>query len=151
MQRLIIAFVIVGVLGLAAYYAGQGRLTGWGSGEPARVQRFDDLKCYKVKETAKAFRATGDLSTMEDSTTVALDPGCQITGKVARYCTPASVAVRATDAVLTEVVGQELRNDFTCYRIKCNTQTHSEPHLTDEFGRQMLRRYQTKEVCVTAN
>jgi hypothetical protein len=88
---------------------------------------------------------------MESPTTVALDPGCQIKGKVVRYCTPVSSTVIATDADHTEVPGQELRDDFACYKIKCATQAHSEPNLTDQFGRQILRRYQTREVCVAAH
>jgi hypothetical protein len=149
-QRSIIAFVIVGVLGLAAFFVGKGQLTGWGSGE---AQRFDSLKCYKVKDRARAFHATVNLSTMENpnSNSIAIDPGCKITGKVVRYCTPVSSAIVATDAVHTTVLGQELRDDFTCYKIKCATQAHSEPNLTDQFGRQIFRRYQTREVCVAAH
>jgi hypothetical protein len=147
MQRLIITFVVIGVLGLAVFYAGKGRLTGQGSGV---APTFDSLKCYKVTERTKAFRARADLSTKKGSSAVALDPGCEITGKVVRYCTPVRSTIVATDAAHTEVSGQELRDDFTCYKIKCATEAHSEPNLTDKFGMQVLSRYQVREVCVAA-
>lgn len=117
----------------------------------AQAGDFDGLRCFKVKERTRAFRATANLSTMDDESTLAVAPGCQITGRVARYCTPADNSIVTTDSPAPKVSGQELVHDYTCYRVKCPANLHSEPNLTDSFGRQFLSRYQAREVCVAAN
>jgi hypothetical protein len=117
----------------------------------AAAQSFDQLKCYTVKERTRGFQATVDLSTMETRSNFALDPDCRIQGKVRRFCTPVVSTVVNTDAALVDVAGQELSSDYTCYKVRCSTQAHSEPNMRDQFGVHALRRFKTKEVCVPAS
>jgi hypothetical protein len=89
----------------------------------AQAGNFDERRCFKVKERTHAFRATVNLSTMEDESTVAVDPGCQITGRVtpeqvARtwaserylYEYPSDVCAGRTCGHYTQMVWRETRN-----------------------------------------
>src|SRR5207249_638578 len=48
-----------------------------------------------------------------------------------------------------DVTGQDLSDDYVCYRLRCAVQP-PDKQVTDQFGTRMEKRYRTDTLCVPA-
>jgi hypothetical protein len=110
----------------------------------------DHLKCYKVKDPNK-------LSGVVDLTSpqFGLEPGCKIS-KTRKFCVPVKKAVTSAflnGAQITPapVSGQNLIDDYVCYKILCKTPPPTSAKVEDQFSTRTFTKFKAMEVCVPAH
>jgi hypothetical protein len=120
------------------------------SGVPAAAQTtsgtLDHLVCYAVTDPLDV-DATVDLA-------AELQPefgqaGCRIV-KPTKFCVPATKRVLPPGAPGPNIVGEPLRGDYICYRVKCPGSTIPNKLVADQFGRREVRNFKPFELCVPA-
>jgi hypothetical protein len=111
---------------------------------------FDHLKCYKIKDPQK-LKGIVDL----DGPQFGLEANCKIS-KAKKFCVPVMKTVDTTQTFVNKepvsllpIVGQNLVDDYLCYKIKCET-VPPDTEVEDQFGRRLLTKFKAKEVCVPA-
>ena len=114
---------------------------------PAGAQPFDHLKCHKVKDPHK-IKGTFDPSP-------ALQPdfedqGCKI-AKAKLFCVPTEKNNVQTQPppLFPGLGGQDLTNDFLCYRVKCPS-LPPDTVVTDQFIDRTLTKMKTQFFCTPA-
>lgn len=124
----------------------------------ASAQTFDHLKCYKISDES-SYTALANLDT--NSLQAAAFPnetGCKISVRSKEFCVPVS-KTRFVDpgnpkeAPEAELVGQELQNDFLCYKVRCEAPATTPPAsqvVHDQFGARAISRFKTAKVCTPA-
>ena len=123
------------------------------SGSPAFPQAspagtLDHLACYAITDPL-VVGATVDLATE-------LQPefrqaGCRVV-KASKFCVPATKRVVQPGTTGPNVVGQPLRDDYICYRVKCPDSGAPIPNkvVADQFGRREIKNFKPFELCVPA-
>jgi hypothetical protein len=112
----------------------------------AHGQALDHLKCHKVKDPLHLPRTTADLPT--DLQPEFAASGCQIL-KPKFFCVPVAKQNVVPAPPRPDIVGQDLSNDFICYKIKCPTQP-GDHQVTDQFGTRTQTKFKTSMLCVPA-
>lgn len=113
----------------------------------AAAQPFDHLKCHKVKDSYK-IKGTFDPSPALQSDFE--DQGCTI-GKAKLFCVPTEKNNVQTVPMplFPGLGGQDLTNDFICYRAKCPT-LPPDKVVTDQFIDRALTKMKTQLFCTPA-
>ena len=72
--------------------------------------------------------------------------------KASKFCVPTSKVVVQATTTGPAVVGQPLRDDYICYRIKCPDTSAPIPNklVADQFGQREVKNFRPFEVCVPA-
>jgi hypothetical protein len=110
------------------------------AGEPAV---FDHLECFKPKDTVK-LKAVTDLV----GPGVYAATGCKL-GPAKKYCTPVIKQVTTSNVPVVPLPGQNLTNDFICYKMKCPKVALTQG-VADQFGTRTLTKLKQQELCVPA-
>jgi hypothetical protein len=91
-----------------------------------------------------------------DSPQFGLEPGCKIR-KAKKFCVPvkkvvdtANTLVNKQPVVLMPVAGQNLVDDYICYKVVCNPPVPPATQVTDQFDTRTLTFRKAFEVCVPA-
>ncbi len=110
----------------------------------------DHLKCYKIKDPNK-LAGVVDLNSQQ----FGLEMNCRIS-KTVRFCVPVTKAV--TSAFLngaqitpSPVSGQNLIDDYVCYKILCKTPPPASAKVQDQFSTRTLTKFKPADVCVPAH
>ena len=103
----------------------------------------DHLKCYKIKDSHR-YSAVADLITNSDQSMYPSEAGCRIMVKSKEFCLPINKdrilqPNSKRDAPHEDVVGQDLTNDFLCYKVRCpkdptGAMPPSAQDVVDQFG-----------------
>src|ERR1051326_7810919 len=106
-----------------------------------QAQMLDHLKCHKMKDPQR-LKATVDFDAMQAQFSA---QGCLV-GKPKFFCVPGTKGnVQPPEAVVFNVDGQELQNDFICYSAKC-PDTPPDTGVTDQFGSRRRSEEHTSEL-----
>lgn len=125
---------------------------------PAGAQNLlhDHLKCYKIADPHR-YLARADLTPLQ--TQFPAEPGCQIRVHSLEFCIPVNKDRIPGDpndpreAPSADVVGQDLTNDFLCYRLRCPMTTAQPPaslKVSDQFGTRDIVGWRPMHLCVPA-
>ena len=109
------------------------------------AQPFDHLKCHKVKDPHKMKGTFDPAPALQPAFA---DQGCKIV-RAKFFCAPVeknNVQVNPPPA-FPALGGQDLTNDFTCYKIKCPTQP-PDTVVTDQFASRTLTKMKAQLLCV---
>ena len=110
-----------------------------------QAQMLDHLKCHKMKDPQR-LKATVDFDALQTEFSA---QGCLV-GKAKFFCVPGTKRnVQPPEAVVFNVDGQELQNDFICYSAKC-PDTPPDTGVTDQFGSRTQTRYKSSLICTPA-
>ncbi len=119
----------------------------------------DHLKCYKIKDSHR-YSAVADLITNSDQSMYPSEAGCRILVKSKEFCLPINKdrilqPNNKRDAPHEDVVGQDLTNDFLCYKVRCPTDpTGAMPpsvqDVVDQFGQREISGFRTTKMCTPA-
>lgn len=117
----------------------------------------DHLRCYKVKDEHR-FLANANLFT--NPAQAALLPsenGCKIVVNSTEFCVPVKKerlqGFGPHEAPTSTFIGQELENDFLCYKVKCKETLGALPsklEVEDQFGTRFISGLRTDTVCAPA-
>jgi len=111
----------------------------------------DHLKCYKVKDPNK-LNGLVDLTSPQ----FGVEPGCTIS-KTKKFCVPVkkavtSASVNGAQIVPAPVAGQNLVDDYVCYKILCKTTPPpASAKVEDQFSTRTFTKFKPLEVCVPAH
>jgi len=117
----------------------------------ANAQTYDHLKCYKVKDSAKA-KAIVDL-TPEQIPPFQVGPGCKMVVKGKEFCVPADKFVVDTDApgqAPYPTDGVVLQRDYICYKVKCPKVDTPDTEVSDQFATRTMSKFKVSKLCVPA-
>ena len=116
----------------------------------------DHLKCYKIKDSHK-YMAVADLITNSDQSMYPSEAGCRILVKSKEFCLPVKKDRTMQpndkrDAPHEDVVGQDLTNDFLCYKVRCpkdpaGAMPPSAQDVVDQFGQREIGGFRTTKIC----
>jgi|GEM_PF-2223226 len=119
----------------------------------------DHLKCYKIKDSHK-YSAVADLVTNSDQSMYPSEAGCKIMVKSKEFCLPINKdrimqPDNKRDAPHEDVVGQDLTNDFLCYKVRCprdptGAMPPSAQDVVDQFGQRVIGGFRTIRMCTPA-
>jgi hypothetical protein len=104
---------------------------------------FDHLECFKPKDTVK-LKAVADLV----GPGLYAATGCKL-GPANNYCTPVIKQVTETNVPVIPLPGQNLTNDFICYKMKCPKVALTQGAV-DQFGARTLTKMKQQQLCVPA-
>ena len=104
---------------------------------------FDHLECFKPKDTVK-LKAIADLT----AAGLYAASGCKL-GNAINYCTPVMKSVTASNVPVVPLPGQNLTNDFICYKMKCPKVSLTQG-AADQFGSRVLTKLKQQQLCVPA-
>ena len=104
---------------------------------------FDHLECYKPKDTVK-LKAMADIL----APGIYASTGCKL-GNAINYCTPAIKQVTTSNVPVVPLPGQNLTNDFVCYKMKCPKVSLSQG-VADQFGSRTVTKLKQQQLCVPA-
>lgn len=125
---------------------------------PSPAQTSDHLKCYKVGDSHN-YQATANLDT--NALQAAAFPGetnCRIVVKSKEFCVPVAKTrfvdfTNPKEAPEVELAGQDLQNDYLCYKVRCDKPTVLPPAtqlVVDQFGTHTVSGFRTAKVCTPA-
>jgi hypothetical protein len=119
----------------------------------------DHLKCYKIKDSHK-YSAVADLITNYEQSMYPSEAGCKIQVKSKEFCLPVNKdrimqPNNKRDAPHEDVVGQDLTNDFLCYKVRCpkdpaGVMPPSAQDVVDQFGERVIGGFRTTKMCTPA-
>ncbi len=127
---------------------------------------YDHLKCYKMKDAQeyRKYEALVDLMPLPSQQDLGfpVTSGCKVKVKGRLFCIPAIKGRDPQpedphDAPSEVVEGQDLVNDFICYKMKCPRPTSdadAPPELQeviDQFGQRAIGRFKPQIICAPAN
>ncbi len=113
----------------------------------ADAQPFDHLKCHKVKDPHKIKGTFDPAPALQPAFE---DAGCKI-GRAKLFCVPTEKNNVATQPppFFPGLGGQDLTNDFLCYRAKCPA-LPPDTDVTDQFIDRTLTKMKTQLFCTPA-
>jgi hypothetical protein len=99
---------------------------------PQAVGTLDHLACYAITDPLKVDATVDLLTELQPEFRQA---GCRII-KASKFCVPTTKVVVQATTTGPGVVGQPLRDDYICYRIKCPDTAAPIPSklVADQFG-----------------
>jgi len=121
-----------------------GMALAFGQASFVDAQPFDHLKCHKVKDPHKMKGTFDPAPALQPAFA---DQGCKIV-RAKFFCAPVeknNVQVNPPPA-FPALGGQDLTNDFTCYKIKCPTQP-PDTVVTDQFASRTLTKMKAQLLC----
>ena len=109
---------------------------------------LDHLACYAITDSLKVDATVDLLAELQPEFRQA---GCRVI-KASKFCVPTSKVVVQATTVGPAVVGQPLRDDYICYRIKCPDTSAPIPNklVADQFGQRGMKNFRPFELCVPA-
>ena len=111
---------------------------------------FDHLKCYRIKDPFR-FKASARISPLQNPP-LSLAPGCRIKVTAREFCVPAHKQLGptlSTNIPFEDLSGQDLINDFLCYKIRCPRQDQPKRlAVADQFGRRVIQGFKPVRLCV---
>ena len=109
---------------------------------------LDHLACYAITDPLKVDATINLLAELQPEFRQA---GCRVI-KASKFCVPTSKVVVQATTVGPSVVGQPLRDDYICYRVKCPDTSAPIPNklVADQFGQREVKKFRPFEVCVPA-
>jgi hypothetical protein len=116
------------------------------------VQVFDHLKCYKISDPTKV-KGLVDMQSPQ----FGIERGCQLK-KATKFCVPvfktvdtANTFVNGQPVNLLPVAGQNLTDDYVCYKVVCKDQPlPPSTAVADQFDDRTLSFTKASELCVPA-
>jgi hypothetical protein len=117
----------------------------------------DHLKCYKINDEHK-YSARADLLTNEEQLMYP-DERCRIKVRSKEFCLPVTKDRQLQlnnphDAPHEDVIGQDLTNDFLCYKVRCKNLAGENPpevqEVVDQFGQRKIGGFRTTKICTPA-
>ncbi|HSP96058.1 MAG TPA: hypothetical protein VL049_02285 [Candidatus Dormibacteraeota bacterium] len=114
----------------------------------ATAGTLDHLACYAITDPLKVDATVDLLTELQPEFRQA---GCRVI-KASKFCVPTTKVVVQATTTGPGVVGQPLRDDYICYRIKCPDTSAPIPTklVADQFGQRELKNFRPFEVCVPA-
>lgn len=115
---------------------------------PQAAGTLDHLVCYAITDPLKVDATVDLLTELQPEFRQA---GCRIV-KATKFCVPTTKVVRQATTTGPAVVGQPLRDDYLCYRIKCPDTAAPIPNklVADQFGQREVKNFRPFELCVPA-
>ena len=136
MTRAVFVAVVAILAGFLAYTA-------------ADAQINDHLHCFKIKDELNA-----RVDVTLDGAQFGLFQDCRVKVKGRQFCVPADKLVTEPDPDLSPLplVGEELRDDRICYKVKCPKLDPpiAPQEVSDQFGTRIVRGFKTATLCAPA-
>ncbi|MFP6663322.1 MAG: hypothetical protein VCC00_03875 [Deltaproteobacteria bacterium] len=131
---------------LAALTLGAVALLGVAASAEAKPMD-DHLACFKIKDSAK-LRVKLNLLANEAQVRYSIR-GCKMKARADEFCVPATKLV--TYGEHSPIGGQTLRNDFLCYKLRCEQQGYQKRQwVKDQFGRRQIGAFKPARICTPA-
>lgn len=115
------------------------------------MEVFDHLKCYVIKDPNK-LKGFVDM----ESPQFGLEAGCKIR-KAKKFCVPvkktvdtANTFVNKQPVMLMPIPGQNLIDDYVCYKVVCDPPVPPDTKVKDQFSTRTLSFKKAFELCVPA-
>jgi hypothetical protein len=126
--------------------------------DTAPALTYDHLKCFKIADEHN-YSAMATLTTNElQAAAFPDDTSCKISVRSKEFCIPVA-KTRAVDlgnpkdAPVAAFIGQDLANDFICYKVRCDRPAVAPPAsqvVHDQFGPRPISGLRTAKVCTPA-
>jgi hypothetical protein len=112
----------------------------------ADAQTYDHLQCFKIKDTKTFKKATADIEVLTGHLTGLQN--CQISAGAKELCMPVDkMSVVVTEGTETPLVGQDLRYNRLCYKLKCPASTIAPQGYEDQFGTRTIDGFKVATIC----
>ncbi|MFQ5478669.1 MAG: Kazal-type serine protease inhibitor domain-containing protein [Candidatus Binatia bacterium] len=113
---------------------------------------YDHLKCFKIKDRRR-LGALADLYPLQNPP-FPVDKGCRLKLAAREFCIPVHKELGpslSADIAAVDLTGQDLVNDFLCYRLKCpRTPLPNGWPVVDQFGRRIVKGFKPLRLCAPA-
>jgi len=120
----------------------------------AEAQTYDHTKCFKIKDPANfAALVRLDAFQAEYNNPPTVIDDCVVIGKAKLFCVPVTKKVVSfkdktqPPLVPASMVGQNLKFDQLCYRVKCPRPTLTTQDVQDQFGARTISGFVPMMLC----
>lgn len=123
----------------------------------AQAQTYDHTKCFKIRDSANfAALVRLDAFQTEYNNPPAVIDGCTVAGKAKLFCVPVTKKVAAfKDKTIPPLapgtlIGQNLKFDQLCYRVRCPRPSITTQGVQDQFGARDITGFVPTLLCTPA-